>query len=89
MSIKAIRSGETCRVWSYDLYGEKISLDEETLVFEFSMPSKGGGVTVMNLRIRPDSFEEIAKELAADDDAAIRAFGSAMQGRIAREPENS
>ena len=75
MSIKAIRGGETCRVWSYDPCGEKISLDEESLVFEFSIPSKGGGVTVVNLRIRPDSFEEIAKAmLAADDDAAIRAF---------------
>jgi hypothetical protein len=53
------------------------------------MPSKGGGVTVVQLRITPDSFEEIAKaKLAADDDAAIRAFGVAMQGRTAREPEN-
>ena len=46
------------------------------------MPSKGGGVTEVSLRISPDNFEDVAKAmLTADEDAAIRAFGAALQSR--------
>jgi hypothetical protein len=46
------------------------------------MPSKGGGVTEVSLRVSPDSFEDVAKAmLAADEDEAIRAFGTALQFR--------
>jgi len=82
MSIKAVRSGETSRTWSYDPYSEKIVTRHNRLDFEFSMPSKGGGVTEVSLQVSPDSFEDVAKAmLTADEDAAIRAFGTALQSR--------
>jgi hypothetical protein len=58
MSIKAFRSGETSPTWS-DY--EKIVTRYSRLDFEFSMPSKGGGVTEVSLRISPDNFEDVAK----------------------------
>ena len=79
MSIKAHRSGETSPHWSHDPYGEKIVTRFDRLDFEFSMPSKGGGVTEVSLRIAPESFAEVARAmLTADEDAAIRAFGEAL-----------
>jgi hypothetical protein len=82
MSFKAFRSGETSPKWSDDPYDEKIVTRHKRLDFEFSMPSKGGGVTEVSLRVSPDSFEDVAKAmLTAGEDEAIRAFGAALHSR--------
>jgi hypothetical protein len=87
MSVKAFRSGETSPNWSEDPYGEKVVTRHKRLDFEFSMPSKGGGVTEVSLRVSPDSFEDVAKAmLTASEDEAISAFGAALQ---ARKPAHS
>jgi len=58
------------------------------LKIEFEMPSKGGGVTEVSVRVSPESFEDAAKlMLLADDDAAIHAFGVALAERNQRLTE--
>jgi|SRR5208337_4264981 len=90
MSITAFRAGVTARHWSevpgeVDLFAKR---GDKNLHFQFVMSAAGVGYTQVRLQITPESFEELAKKmLAADEDAAIRAFDVAMQGRIAREPE--
>jgi hypothetical protein len=43
------------------------------------MPSKGGGVTEVKLEVTSESFDAVVKAMiAADRDAAIRAFGAAL-----------
>ena len=84
MSIKAFRGGETSRRWSDDPTSEKIITGPNGLNFEFSMPSKGGGVTKVSLHISLESFEAVvAAMLQADEDAAIHALGSALATRKA------
>lgn len=89
MSIKAFRAGVTAQYWS-EVPGEvDLFAKHGELRFEFVMSAAGVGYTQVRLEITSESFEELAKKmLAADEDAAIRAFDVAMQGRLAREPEN-
>ncbi len=87
MAIKAWRSGETARTWSDDPYNESYNNRNGTLNFSFSMPSKGGGTTEAEYRVGPDNFEEITRAMMTlDEDAAIRAFGAALQ---AKKPRSS
>jgi hypothetical protein len=79
MTIKAFRSGETSPKWSFDPYDEKLTHKDDQILFTFSMPSKGGGVTEVQLEVTSESFDAVAKAMiAADMDAAIRAFGAAL-----------
>jgi hypothetical protein len=80
MTIEAVRCGLTGRVWSHDPSNERLTHKDRQILFSFRMPSKGGGVTFVELRITSDSFEAIAKGMiAADRGAAIRAFGAAAK----------
>ncbi|MDW6020647.1 hypothetical protein SAZ10_02600 [Mesorhizobium sp. BAC0120] len=46
----------------------------------FSIPSKGGGDTIIELQIESDSFAELAAAMMkADPKAATKAFGAALQ----------
>lgn len=48
-------------------------------MIEFHLPSKGGGVTHVQVSVNPDSFELLSKlMMEADAHKAIKAFGSAL-----------
>ena len=71
MTIKAYRAGETVSHWSNDPYCEKLSQITDQILFDFSMPSKGGGVTEVQLRVTGESFDAVAKAMFdANMDAA-------------------
>ena len=77
MTIKAYRSGETATYWSADPYYEKLTHQDNQITFEFSMPSKGGGGTEVQVRITSESFEAVAKAMNdANEEVAARAFVS-------------
>ncbi len=77
MTISAFRSGETASYWSSDPYDEKLTHEADHLLFNFSMPSKGGGVTVVKLQVSSESFEAVAKAVSdANWEVAGRAFAS-------------
>ena len=81
MTIKAFRAGETARTWSDDPNDETLSCEIDYISVRFSMPSKGGGVTEVDVRITPDSFGDFAKAMVTvESAAAIRAFGAALAG---------
>lgn len=91
MSIKAFRAGLVSPSYWSEVPEVKLLANrrDKILEFELVMSAAGGGDTQVRLDITSESFEELAKNmLAADADAAIRAFGVAMQGRNAPEPEN-
>jgi hypothetical protein len=78
MTIKARRSGETARHWTEDCYKEMLMYGTDKIFFTLSMPSKGGGVTEVQLLVTTESFGAIARSmLNANYNAAARAFVSA------------
>jgi hypothetical protein len=78
MTIKAYRSGETARHWTNDCHKEKLTHGTDKVVFTLSMPSKGGGVTEVQLQVTSESFESLAQSMRdANENAATRAFASA------------
>lgn len=64
MAIKAYRSGETSRSWSDDPYNEALSNNGNELCIDLKMPSKGGGVTEVQVRISYEGFIAIVAEMA-------------------------
>lgn len=78
MTIKAYRSGKTARHWTCDCRDEKLTHGTDKILFDLSMPSKGGGVTDVQLQVTSESFERLAELMAQGNaDAASRAFVSA------------
>ena len=78
MTIKAYRSGESRINWSKDPYDEVLRSGKGKIRFYFRMPSKGGGVTFVQLQVSSESFEHVAKAMVeSNDDAAILAFVTA------------
>jgi hypothetical protein len=75
MTIKAYRAGETARHWTKDVYDEKLTSAANRVIFRLKMPSKGGGVTEVQLEVSDESFESISKAMVeANVEAAARAF---------------
>jgi hypothetical protein len=93
MSIKAYRAGLTATDWSSDPYDERLIAPQQSNCFKFhlKMPSKGGGVTEVELRISSESFTSVAEAMmAVNEDAAIRAFGAALVKKSPiKKPPNS
>jgi hypothetical protein len=78
MTISALRAGATASHWSDDPSGERLTHLDQSVVFYFDMPSKGGGVTAVRLQVTGDSFGHVATEMMeADYEAASKAFASA------------
>ena len=61
MTIKAYRSGETAPHWTDDCYKETLTHGTDKILFTLSMPSKGGGVTEVQLRVTSESFEALVR----------------------------
>jgi hypothetical protein len=77
MTITAVRSGKTAPYWTKDCYNEKLTNVADQILFAVSMPSKGGGVTEVQLQVTSESFAAVAESmLIANMDAAARAFVS-------------
>jgi hypothetical protein len=75
MSIKARRAGQTSRYWSSDAYGETLTTATDEILFKLKMPSKGRGVTEVQLQVSKDSFESVAKAMVkANGGVAALAF---------------
>ena len=82
MTIKAVRSGITARYWTKDCYNEKLTNVADQILFTVSMPSKGGGVTQVQLQVTSESFEALAQSMVdANLGAAVRAFVAGTRGR--------
>ena len=81
MAIEVMRGGKTAPTWSGFGYNIKVSgvSDPARLSIFFEIASKGGGTTQIAVRVKPDSFDEVAAAMikAAPKDA-VRAFGKAM-----------
>jgi hypothetical protein len=79
VTIKAFRSGETAPRWSDDPCKEKLTHKTDQILFNFSMPSKGGGVTEVKLEVTSESFEDVAKAMNdANRNATVRALVRAV-----------
>ncbi|MET3891068.1 hypothetical protein ABIE41_002144 [Bosea sp. OAE506] len=85
MTITAKRSGLTALTWSTDPSRVGLSAPGPFedhpghIRLDFSMPSKGGGITQVRLEITGESFERLAiAMIKVDREAALRAFGSAL-----------
>ena len=61
MTITAYRSGETAPHWTDDCYKETLTHGTDQILFTLSMPSKGGGVTEVQLRVTSESFEALVR----------------------------
>jgi hypothetical protein len=81
MTIKAYRRGETVSPWT-GCYKEKLTPTTDHILFNFSMPSKGGGVTEVQLQVTSESFAAVAQSMSdANQNPAVRALVRAAVGR--------
>jgi hypothetical protein len=75
MTIKARRAGQTSRYWSGDVYDETLTSATDEISFKLKMPSKGGGITEVQLQVSKESFESVARAMVkANDGVAALAF---------------
>ena len=67
MTIKAYRSGATAPSWddSSAPFNEKLTPypGRDLIAFDLDMPSKGGGITEVQLTVTSESFEDVAKAM--------------------------
>lgn len=80
MAIEVYRVGATGGRWRYET--ERVTVEvvgDGTVRLKFKVSSKGGGDTVVSVRIDQESFSQITETMViVDREAAIKAFVSAM-----------
>ena len=82
MTIKAFRKGEKSSRWSNDPDREQLTHTNNQVLLNFSMPSKGGGFTEVQLQVTSESFEALVQSMIdANQNAAVRALVRATVGR--------
>ena len=82
MSIIVFRGGRTARWLTQERCEVDLFAQNGELHLKFEISASGPGYTHLKLDINSESFEELAKKMfAANEDAAIRAFRAAMEGR--------
>jgi hypothetical protein len=66
----------------------KTPKDQRALKFHFSIPSKGGGETVVEMLIGPEDFRVLLAFMSAtDQEATLQAMTAEMHYQICRKPE--
>src|SRR5437773_2335579 len=79
------RRGQTARTWNSGTNNVQLGADKTNLSLKFSLNSKGGGVTDINLVIGAADFDAIVKNMvSADRENAMRT----MAATLALEIEN-
>jgi hypothetical protein len=81
--MKIWRKGYTAKQWSDDPSKGRLRVRaSHTVGLQFSMPSKGGGYTVVLVQFEPDDFSALLKAMIAVDEAAtLHAIGESLVNR--------
>ena len=81
MAIKVKRGGITARTWTPVNHPVTLNHSQgDSVSIRFMMDSKGGGVTEVLVEVDRESFGAFVQHMmAADRNAALKAFGHALQ----------
>jgi hypothetical protein len=85
---KVSRAGRTARTWNHETNEVKLDGEKEALRLIFSLSSKGGGITDVQIVINPDDFGAlVAAMVTADRARALREMTAAVAKEVSRQSE--
>lgn len=85
MSISADRGGATSQTWYQEGIPVTLEMPDGKLKLRFSLDSKGGGRTDIQINLDSDSYESVlAGMLECDFDRTVRAFAKCLSSRNSR-----
>jgi len=83
------RSGRTARSWNHETNKVDLEADDGSILFRFSLSSKGGGITDVLLAVGSADFAAMIATLAkADRTRAITEMASTVAAELAKQSEH-
>ena len=85
---KVYRSGRTARAWNHETNRVDLDTEKDSLNLKFSLSSKGGGITEVQIAIGPDDFSAlVAAMVSVDRGRATREMAAIVASELAKQPD--
>jgi hypothetical protein len=83
------RAGRTAREWNLEASRVELDTDDDSLDFQFSLSSKGGGITDVKVSIGLGDFGAVISAMfEANRGRAMHEVAAALATEIAKQPEH-